>query len=302
MTEAVIETQGLTKLYGETVGITDLDLHVHGGEIFGFLGPNGSGKSTTIRLLLDLIRPTRGHATIFGLDPRTAAVAIRERLGNLPGEVEIWRTCTGAEVLAFFARLRRQHVPLQSELCDRFQLSRGVLSRTLRGYSRGMKQKIGLLIALQHAPALALLDEPTNALDPLVRESLFEVLRELRGRGHTILFSSHNLAEVEQICDRVAILRAGQLVLQDEVAALRARRVRLIDAVLRDAAAVLPEGPGVTIIKRQGAHVIVRVQGDIQQALEPLLAIGLEDVVITAPPLEEVFLDFYRQTPGAEKP
>ncbi|MFO0985455.1 MAG: ABC transporter ATP-binding protein [Planctomycetota bacterium] len=294
----LLETRGLTKLYGRTVGVLDLEFTVEAGEIFGFLGPNGAGKSTTIRLLLDLIRPTRGSARIFGLDTRRDAVAIRTRIGNLPGEVDIWRDCTGAEVLDFFARLRGRRVPLQAKILERFELTPAVLARKLRDYSRGMKQKIGLAVALQHAPPFLLLDEPTTALDPLVRESLFQILLELRAAGHTILFSSHNLSEVEQICDRVAILRAGRLVLLEQVATLRARRVRIVDALLKDPAAPLPGELADALMKRHGARIVLRVQGDIQMTLAHLASLGVDDLLVTAPPLEEVFLDFYRGNHG----
>ncbi|MBI3097802.1 MAG: ABC transporter ATP-binding protein [Planctomycetes bacterium] len=295
MPDPIIATHGLTKRYGrDAVGIDRLDLEVRPGEIFGFLGPNGAGKSTALRLLLDLIRPTGGRAEIFGLDTHRESVRIRERIGNLPGEVEMWRDCPGVEVLDLFAALRRGQAPLREETLRRLELSPQALTRPLRTWSRGMKQKLAIAVALQHAPPLLLLDEPTTALDPLVREALFTLLRELRGRGHTIFFSSHNLAEVEQLCDRVAILREGRLVLVEVVAALRARRVRRIDVVFRAEPAALPPLPGAVVLSRQGARVVLRVEGPIADLLPPLHALGIEDITITAPPLEEVFLEYYR--------
>jgi ABC-2 type transport system ATP-binding protein len=165
-----------------------------------------------------------------------------------------------------------------------------------------MKQKIALAVALQHAPPLLLLDEPTNALDPLMRDSLFQMLLSLRSKGHTILFSSHNLFEVEQICDRVAILRAGKLVLLEKVTSLRARRVRLVDVILREPSERLPEIAGATLLKRQGNRFVLRVQGDIEETLRLLATLGVDDITITAPPLEEVFLEFYRPGGGGDFP
>jgi ABC-2 type transport system ATP-binding protein len=211
-TAPVIRTLELTRYYGSTVGVEGLTLDIFPGEIFGFLGPNGAGKTTTIRLFLDLIRPTRGKSLLFGcpsIDPR-----VRSRIGYLPGELSVDPRMTGNQTLGFLSALHggvRTPSSRREELCRRLGLLPTDLKRRVRQYSRGMKQKLGLVSAFQHDPELLILDEPTTGLDPLVREVVFELMAEARGDGVTVFHSSHVLSEVDRTCDRVGVLKEGRL-------------------------------------------------------------------------------------------
>jgi len=202
---AVIRTEKLTKSYGSHRGIVDVDLEVQKGEVFGFLGPNGAGKTTTIRTLLDLIRPTSGKAFVFDIESSDDPAAIHRRLGYLPGEFALYDRLTGGQTLEYFGNLRGGvDRAYQARLVERFDLDP---SRRFREYSKGNKQKVGLVAALQNKPELLLLDEPTSGLDPLVQQTFFELLRESVKDGGTVFLSSHILSEVERSCDRVAIIR-----------------------------------------------------------------------------------------------
>ena len=212
---AVIRTERLTKAYGEHRGITELDLEVAEGEIFGFLGPNGAGKTTTMRVLLDLIRPTSGRAEVFGIETTADPVAIHRRVGYLPGEFDLYDRLTGGQTITYFGNLRggidRAYV---DGLIERLDLDP---SRRFKEYSRGNKQKVGLIVALQHKPDLLILDEPTAGLDPLVQQTFFGLVREAREEGRSIFLSSHIIDEVDRTCDRVAIIREGRLVQVDRI-------------------------------------------------------------------------------------
>src|SRR5438128_9700061 len=227
-----ISIRGLTKQYGSLTALSDLNLDVVQGEILGFLGLNGSGKTTAIRLLLDLLRPTSGKAFIFGHDCWSDGLAARARVGYLPGELGIYPDLTGLEVLDFLASLKRQAVDKQrrQELVERFELPRRDLLRKLRQYSTGMKRKLGIIQAFEGDPPLLILDEPTEGLDPLMQESFYALLKEAKQRGTTVFMSSHVLSEVERVCDRIALLRKGELVLLASMEASRRlapRRVRV---------------------------------------------------------------------------
>ena len=215
----VIETQGLTKQYGRYRGIVDVDMVVNQGEVFGFLGPNGAGKTTTIRVLLDLIRPSAGSARVFGIESSADPVAIHRRIGYLPGEWNLYDRLTGAETIRYFANLRggadRAYV---DQLVQRLDLDP---SRRFREYSKGNKQKVGLVVALQHRPELLILDEPTSGLDPLIQQEFFALVREAKAEGRTVFLSSHIISEVERTCDRVAIIREGRIVRLDTVEGVR---------------------------------------------------------------------------------
>ena len=216
---AIIETEKLTKSYGAHRGIIDVDLTVNGGEVFGFLGPNGAGKTTTIRTILDLIRPTSGRALVFGIQSSADPVAIHRRVGYIPGEFTLYDRLTAGQTLAYFANLRGGvDRAYQRELVERFEIDP---SRRFKELSKGNKQKVGLVIALQHRPELLVLDEPTSGLDPLVQQSFYALVRETKAEGRTVFLSSHILSEVERTCDRVAIIREGLLVKVDTVEGLR---------------------------------------------------------------------------------
>ena len=212
---SVIETDRLTKRYGEARGIEDVSLSVEAGEVFGFLGPNGAGKTTTIRTLLDLMHPTSGSAKLFGLDSRRESVAIRARLGNLPGDFSYDPRLTGRELVSFLAEIRGvRGLGRATELAERFHAD---LERPLGELSRGGRQKIGLIQAFFHAPELLILDEPTGGLDPLMQEEFLGLLREESERGASVFLSSHELDEVQRACDSVGIIRDGRLVTVEKV-------------------------------------------------------------------------------------
>ena len=290
---SVIETEKLTKLYGTHRGIVEVDLAVEQGEVYGFLGPNGAGKTTTIRLLLDLLRPTSGRALVFGIETTSDPVAIHRRTGYLPGEFALFDRLTGGQTIEYFANLRGGVDPrYQADLVARFGLDP---SRRFREYSRGNKQKVGLVIALQHRPDLLVLDEPTAGLDPLVQQTFFELLRETVAEGRTAFLSSHILGEVEKTCDRVAIIRDGRLVTVDRVEALRGLAHHEVE--LRFGAPVAASAfsslPGVTDVVMIDGGLRMRVTGSMAPVVEAAAGRGLVDFETREPSLEETFLAQY---------
>ena len=295
---AIIQTEKLTKSYGSHRGITDVDLEVAEGEAFGFLGPNGAGKTTTIRTLLDHIRPTSGRATIFGIETTVDPVAIHRRVGYLPGEFTLYDKLTGGQTIEYFANLRGGVDPLyQADLVTRLDVDP---TRKFREYSKGNKQKIGLIVALQHRPDLLMLDEPTSGLDPLVQQTFYEVIREAKGEGRTVFLSSHILSEVEKTCDRVAIIRDGRLVKVDRVEALRDLahhqvELRFTGEVPVSAFAGLP---GVSDVAVEDNVLRLRVAGSITPVVRAAAQYELLDFVSREPSLEETFLAQYGHDAG----
>jgi ABC-2 type transport system ATP-binding protein len=289
---------GLTKRYGPLTALNNLNLDVGHGEVLGFLGLNGAGKTTTIRLLLDLLRPTSGKAFIFGHDCWTESLATRARLGYLPGELGLYPDLTGSEVLDFLAGLNRQPVDKRhrQQLCDRLELPQSDLRRRLREYSTGMKRKLGLVQAFQADPPLLILDEPTEGLDPLMQESIYELLADAKGRGRTVFMSSHVLPEVERVCDRIALLRKGELVLLSSVRESRRlapRRVRVIFSEDVSTDAELPPGhESVEVAPRQWR---VNVTGPLGPLLDVLARLPVEDLEVQEGRLEDVVLKYYRE-------
>lgn len=292
---AAIRTVGLAKRYGSQPALNGLDLDVHRGEVFGYLGPNGAGKSTTIRLLLDLIRPTAGRAEVLGLDCRRASIEIHRRTGYLPGELELYRDLTGRELLTYLASLRggvdRGGV---DDLADRLGAD---LSRRVRELSAGNKQKIGIIQAFMHRPELLILDEPTTGLDPLVQRSVHGLILEAKARGQTVFLSSHILSEVEQIADRVGIIRAGRLVHVGTVEAIKAKALRRLEFDFAGAAPVgVFEGlPGVRDVQIDGARARLAVEGSMDAVIKAAARFTVTAVVSHEPNLEEAFLAFYRE-------
>jgi len=290
---SVIEADRLTKFYGSHRGIVDVDLAVEQGEVFGFLGPNGAGKTTTIRLLLDLIRPTSGRASVFGIETTVDPVAIHRRIGYLPGEFALFDRLTGGQTIEYFANLRGGVDPLyQADLVARFDLDP---SRRFKEYSKGNKQKVGLVIALQHRPDLLVLDEPTSGLDPLVQQTFFGFLRDTVSEGRTAFLSSHILGEVEKTCDRVAIIRDGRIVTVDRVEALRGLAYHQVE--LQFAGPVLPSAfsslPGVTEVVAIDGGLQMRVTGSMAPVVEAAARHGLVDFETREPSLEQTFLAQY---------
>ena len=292
----MIETRHLTKRYGSDRGIEDVDLRVEPGEVFGFLGPNGAGKSTTIRTLLDFQRPTSGSASLFGLDSRRDSVAIRVRVGYLPGDLKLFDRMTGAQHLAWFGRARGAHDPsVADDLVARFGVE---MDRPVGELSKGNRQKVGLLLAFAHSPELLILDEPTSGLDPLMQAEFERLVRETAARGRTVLLSSHSLAEVQRVADRVAIIREGRLVVTDTVEHLRARAPRVM--AFRFASPPDPEPfrrlDGVTNVERHDHGLDLHVTGRVAPVLEAALAQDVLDVTAHHADLDELFLAYYRDT------
>ena len=293
MVPAVIETENLTKRYGDARGIEGVSLRVEPGEVFGFLGPNGAGKSSPIRTLLDLLHPTSGSARLFGLDSRRDSSAIRARLGNLPGDFAYDERLTGGELLEFFAELRGlDGLGRAPELARRFEAN---LGRPLGKLSRGNRQKIGLIQAIFHDPELLILDEPTTGLDPLMQEEFLAVVAEERERGCTVFLSSHDLDEVERVCDRVGIIRQGRLVAVERMSDLTGRAFRHVSLEFDSpvAAEEFASIPGVSGLERAGNRISFRAQGELDAVVKAAARHTLVDIELTHPSLEEIFLTFY---------
>jgi ABC-2 type transport system ATP-binding protein len=298
---AIIQTEKLTKTYGEHRGIVDVDLEVAETEVFGFLGPNGAGKTTTIRTILDLIRPTSGRAFVFGIESTADPVAIHRRIGYIPGEFALYDRLTGGQTIEYFANLRGGvDRAYQQALIQRLDVDP---TRKFKEYSKGNKQKIGLVIALQHRPDLLILDEPTSGLDPLVQQSFYQLVREAKAEGRTVFLSSHILSEVERTADRVAIIRDGRLVKVDSVEGLRDLahhevELRFVDGVPAEAFSGLP---GISDVKVEDHILRMRVSGPITPVVQVAARYELLDFVSREPTLEETFLAQYGEH-GTEVP
>ena len=296
-----LQTTDLTKRYPGTrnqpgrLALDRLNLSVQRGEIFGYLGPNGAGKTTTIRLLLDLIRPSSGSVQILGLDARRDSVTVKRLLGNLPSEVRLWDHMTGMQVLRYLSRLRPgctfDHA---IELAERLSLN---LHTRVRGYSTGNKRKLGIVQALMHRPALLILDEPTMGLDPLVSQTFNQLLLEARELGQTVFLSSHVLSEVEQVCDRVAVLRDGSLQAVERISDLKNVFYRWL--TFHSSAVFDPEPwaalPGVNSAERVPGGLRVCLTGSVDPVLKLAARYPIHNMTIEEPSLEDFFMTFYGQ-------
>jgi ABC-2 type transport system ATP-binding protein len=287
-----IRAEGLTKFYGDVRGIENLDLEVRRGELFGFLGPNGAGKTTTIRLLLDLLRPTRGRVEVLGVDP-SSSVELRRSLGYLPGELALYEELTGIRSIEFFASLRDvSDLSYAHELAERLALD---LDRPIRSLSKGNKQKVGLVLAFFHRPDLLILDEPTSGLDPLVQHEFQKILAETASEGRTVFLSSHVLSEIEHVSHRVGIIRAGALVVVEEIAGLKAKATRRLDIHLASAIdeAEITGIPGVKDVTTDDRRVSLTVEGSMDRLIKSLARYEVLDLISEEPDLDEIFLTYY---------
>jgi ABC-2 type transport system ATP-binding protein len=299
MTSA-IETFGLTKRYGSITAVRDLNLRIGQGQVFGFLGPNGAGKSTTIRMLLALQRPTRGHATLLGLDARADSVEVHRRVGYLPGDLELFPRLTGQQHIAWFLDARGvEDDSLAKRLIDRFQV---VVDRPVRELSKGNRQKIGLVLAFMHRPGLLVLDEPTSGLDPLMQHEFESLLRETAGEGRTVFLSSHELDEVQRSADRIGIIKEGVLVAEDTVEGLRQAAPQKMEVRFRHPIdpADLKALVGVTVTASEGRRLTLDVTGEIGPVLKVIASHDPIDLTSRPADLDELFLGFYRQPPDKE--
>ncbi len=286
-----IRTEGLSKRYGTVDALCDLDLEVAPGEVLAYLGPNGAGKTTTIRLLLGLIRPSGGRAEIFGFDSQRRPVEAHRRLAYVAGEANLWPALTGAEILHLLARVHG-HVDAayRDQLIARFELDP---SKKVRAYSKGNRQKLILIGALMVRPDLLLLDEPTSGLDPLMEQAFRHCVHEAKDRGQTVFLSSHILSEVEALCDRVAILRAGRLAEVGTLEQMRHLSSLTVEATFDGSVPDLSRIPGVSSVQVEGQVVRCQVRGTVEPLLKVLAATGVHELLSREPSLEELFLAHY---------
>jgi polyether ionophore transport system ATP-binding protein len=294
MATPVIRTQGLTKHFGDVVALDGLDLEVQQGEVFGFLGPNGAGKSTTLRLLLGLIRPTAGAAWLSGVPVGDVRRSHRS-VSYVPGDVSLWPQLTGAETLDLLGNVTGGvDRAFRDELIERFALD---VDKRARAYSKGNRQKVALIAAFMTRPDLLLLDEPTAGLDPLMEAEFQAVAREAAARGQTVFLSSHILDEVEDLCGRVAILRAGKLVEVAVLDDLRRLTTTVLEVTLEGPVPELADLPGVVAVEPLPSGVRVTVNGRLDAVLQRLLPSGIVRLHGRAPTLEQIFLTYYEVTP-----
>jgi len=289
----VVTVERLTKYYGRRVGVEGLSLRVHEGTMFGFLGPNGSGKTTTIRVLLGFLRPNVGEARVFGLECWRDSAQIKAEVGYLPGDLRLpsWLTCR--EAVRLFGRVRgRDLTKAGADLAEEFGLDPNV---RVRAMSRGMRQKLGLVLALAHQPRLLILDEPTASLDPLMQDKLYGRLRAVVSAGGTVLLSSHTLNEVEDLCSRVAILRNGRLVADESLDRLRSQARRKVTIRWRSAADALraPPPDGVDWTERGASQWRGVVRGPVTNLLRWAAEQPIDDFTLESPDLAEIFRGFY---------
>ena len=293
----IIEVTNLSKFYGPVRGIEDLNLSVESGEVFGFLGPNGAGKTTTIRLLLQLLQPTRGTIALFGRQLGHDDIAIREKIGYLPGEFTPYANMAAGSFLDYLAKYRHCPPELRPFLLDILHLNSQDLKTPIKHLSHGNRQKLGIISALEHVPDLAILDEPTIGLDPLMQEAFYEIVQEFQQRGKTIFLSSHILSEVEKVCHRVAIIRHGRLVALETLEDLKKKRPRrLVIEISGDRPMQAPALPNARMINQEGARTTYFVEGEIQPVLQALAQYPLSDLVFPEPDLEDIFMAYYQES------
>jgi len=285
----VIETKNLTKYYGKIKGVEDLTFTVKKGENFGFLGPNGAGKTTTIRTLLGYLHPTKGDAFIFGKNINENIVEIKANVGYIPGDLNLYSHLTGKQFLDYFASLRRCDMTLLGELLEMFEVP---LERKIKGYSKGMKQKLGIIQAFMDDPKLVIMDEPTSSLDPLLQQKFYEFLNKQKEKGKTMFFSSHVLSEVDKICDRVGIIRDGGLVALEDVESLKKKRGKKIRLKIKEKPETF-KGPKDMKIKDGWVEFIAL--DDIDQWIKKFASYTVIDLEINEFSMEDIFIHYYEE-------
>jgi len=289
----IISVQNISKAFGKTKALENASFDVDQGEIFGFLGPNGAGKTTTIRMLLDLLRPDSGNISLFGKNISSHSIEIRQQCGYLPGEFTAYNNLTGIEFLNLIKNIRKPKTDDCQSLFTQFGLTEHDLNRRIKYLSHGTIQKIGIIQAFFHSPSLLILDEPTTGLDPLMQEVFYQLVFEEKKKGNTVFLSSHNLAEVEKLCSRVAIIRKGRIVSIKPMDELKERLGRTINIKLKEPIENL-EIKGTKVIQENGLEVSLRQEGELSGVLEQLAKLPVADISISKPELEEVFIEFYK--------
>src|SRR5438034_2467841 len=293
--EPVIVIEKLEKSYGKIRAVRGISMSVERGEIFGFLGPNGAGKTTTIRCMLDVIRPSRGTIRILGLDAQRDKLALHQYIGYLPGDVHLPGQMTGKQIINYFSRLQGSEPVLLKDLVERFDVE---MKRPLKGYSKGMRQKIGIVLAFMCDPQVLILDEPTSGLDPLLQKVFNEFLLEEQARGKTIFMSSHIMSEVEKVCQRVAVIRQGEIVTIEEVEKLRQKAGQRVTVEFGDAVSPddLSRIPGVSMVTSHNHAYHFNVGGSMDALIKALSRHEVLRLQAEEAPLEEVFLKFYEES------
>jgi ABC-2 type transport system ATP-binding protein len=293
--EPVIVIDTLHKSYGKVQAVKGISIHVERGEIFGFLGPNGAGKTTTIRCMLDVIRPTSGTLRVLGLDAQRDTMELHRRIGYLPGDVRLPGDMTGKQVINYFSRLQGLDPVLLNDLVARFDVE---MKRPLKGYSKGMRQKIGVVLAFMCDPEVLILDEPTSGLDPLLQRTFNEFLLQEQARGKTIFMSSHIMSDVEKVCQRVAVIRQGEIVTIEEVEKLRQKAGQRVTVEFGDAltADEVARMPGVSMVTIHNHVYHFNVSGSMDALIKALSRHEVLRLQAEEAPLEEVFLKFYEES------
>jgi ABC-2 type transport system ATP-binding protein len=299
MSDPAIHIEELSKRFGTTRALTALNLDVKEGEVFGYLGPNGAGKTTTIRVLLGLVRPTSGRATVFGLDCQRQAVEAHRRLAYVPGEANLWPSLTGSETLHLLGKVQgRVDFAYRDELIERFAFDP---SKKVRTYSKGNRQKLILIAALQTRPDLLVLDEPSSGLDPIMEQAFRHCIRQARDAGQSVFLSSHILSEVEALCDRVAILREGRLVDMGTLSEMRHLSSLSVEAVFDGQPPDLSKVPGISRVEINGTRVRCQVLGSIEPLMSVLATAGVRKLLSREQSLEELFLAHYGPGPCQDR-
>ncbi len=291
----IIETKKLTKFYlrGKVLGVKDLNLEITEGEIFGFIGPNGAGKSTTIRLLLDFIRPTSGSASIFNLNSHVDTVQIKKNIGYLPGEIFLNETMTGKQTLAYYQGFKKD---IDKNYVAHLVKELGLdLSKKVGDYSKGNKQKLGIVLAVMHKPKLLILDEPTSGLDPLNQQTFYDIIAETKKWGTTTFLSTHILEEAQKICDHVGIIKNGKLIKIEDIEEFKEKNIRDVHIETKESIPLLDlKIPGVTKIERTTFGYHLTTAGKNGSILKALAKFKIDDIQVSEPSLEEIFMRFYK--------
>ncbi|NNM26139.1 MAG: ATP-binding cassette domain-containing protein [Phycisphaerales bacterium] len=298
--DPIIAARGLTRRYGRRIGVDDIDLDVSAGALFGFLGPNGAGKTTFIRLVLGFLRPSEGSVRVLGHDAWGGGARVKRDVGYLPGDLRLYPWMTAAGALAIAGGVRGLDLrEAGRELAERFELETTV---RVRAMSRGMRQKVGLILALAHRPRLLILDEPTSGLDPIMQDRLAQVLRERAAEGATVFFSSHTLSEVEQLCDSVAIVRRGRIVASESLRDLRRRARRSVTIDFKDAATAAAATPPafLSVERRHAATWRASLIGETAQLVQWVATQPVVDLILSPPDLESLFRAYYGSGEGVD--